>query len=163
MEWFIGFLGAITGTATGGLSVFLTSRAQMRRELVYTYDQNLRARRVDAYQGSYKLTSKMPRQWPGEAPVRREMHEWAHQFDDWYFGEAGGMFLTNDARDAYTNALETMSAVLDEGPDDATLTAEEVRRLWKAGQNLRRVLAADIGAANRPHMPGPLPDPTARR
>ena len=87
MEWFIGFLGAVIGTAAGGLSVFLTTRAQMRRELEHTYDQDLRARRVDAYKGLYKLTGKMPRYWPHN-PVRSEMHEWPDAFDDLYFAEA---------------------------------------------------------------------------
>jgi len=45
MEWFIGFLGAVLGTAAGGLSVFLTTRAQMRRELEHTYDQGDAQRR----------------------------------------------------------------------------------------------------------------------
>jgi hypothetical protein len=111
MEWFIGFLGAIVGTAAGGLSVFLTTRAQMRRELEHTYDQDLRARRIDAYQGLYKLTAKMPRYWPGTQPVRADMREWPKGFDDWYFGEAGGLFLSDDARKDYNHALETMAAV----------------------------------------------------
>ncbi len=156
MEWFIGFLGAVIGTAAGGLSVFLTTRAQMRRELEHTYDQDLRARRVDAYKGLYKLTGKMPRYW-SRNPVRTEMREWPDAFDDWYFGEAGGLFLSDDARKAYNVALETMAAVSNEGLDGEALTSEEIERMWRAGQALRRVLAADIGAAERPRLPGPQP------
>lgn len=156
MEWFIGFLGAVIGTAAGGLSVFLTTRAQMRRELEHTYDQDLRARRVDAYKGLYKLTGKMPRYWPHN-PVRSEMHEWPDAFDDWYFAKAGGLFLSDDARKAYNVALETMAAVSNEGPDDDALTSEQINRMWRAGQALRRVLAADIGAAERPQLPGQQP------
>jgi hypothetical protein len=126
----------------------------MRRELVHSYDQELKARRVDAYRGLYKLTGKMPRYWPGRRPVRADMHEWPHAFDDWYFGEAGGLFLSDDARKAYNIALETMAAVSQDGPDDAALTGEEIERMWKAGQALRRVLAADIGASERPRLPG---------
>lgn len=166
MEWFIGFLGAIVGTATGGLSVFLTTRAQMRRELEHTYDQDLRARRIEAYKGLYKLSGKMPRYWPGKQPVRAEMLEWPKALDDWYFGEAGGLFLSDDARQAYNVALEMMAAVSKDGPDEAQLNELEIARLWRAGQALRRTLAADIGAAARPRMPGQkpweTPQPTAR-
>jgi hypothetical protein len=49
MELLVGLLGAPIGTAAGGLSAFLTGRAQMRRELAYAYDRELRARRMDAY------------------------------------------------------------------------------------------------------------------
>jgi hypothetical protein len=50
-----------------------------------------------------------------------------------------------------------MAAVSNEGPDGDALTSEEIERMWRAGQALRRVLAADIGAADRPRLPGPQP------
>src|SRR5262245_34183663 len=76
MDWFIGFLGAIIGTPAGGLSVFLTTRAQMRRELQHTYDQELRTRRVESYMSLYKRTDKLPRYWPGRQPIRSDMQAW---------------------------------------------------------------------------------------
>lgn len=118
MEWFIGFLGAVLGTAAGGLSVFLTTRAQMRRELEHAYDQELRTRRMESYMSLYKRTDKLPRYWL-KKPVRRDMRGWAQEFDDWYFREAGGMFLSDKARQSYHDALEVMAAVSD-GPQDAT-------------------------------------------
>src|SRR5262249_4990871 len=77
-------------------------------------------------------------------------------FDDWYFGEAGGMFLSDKARQAYHDALEVIAAV-SAGPPDATLTDAEIERLWRAGQALRRTLAADVGAAEVPRLPGRPP------
>jgi hypothetical protein len=156
MEWFIGFLGAVLGTAAGGLSVFLTTRAQMRRELEHTYDQELRTRRMESYMSLYKRTEKLPRYWPAQQPIRREMQEWVRAFDDWYFGEAGGMFLSDKARQAYHDALEVIAAI-SAGPPDATLTDSEIERLWRAGQALRRTLAADVGAAEVPRLPGRPP------
>jgi hypothetical protein len=158
MEWFIGFLGAVAGTAAGGLSVFLTTRDQMRRELAHGYDQELRARRIDSYVSLYKRTDKLPRYWPAN-PVRSEMDGWVRAFHDWYFAEAGGMFLSDKARQAYHDALDVMAAVSD-GPQDATLTDPEVERLWRAGQALRRVLAADVGTAEVPRLPGREPSKT---
>jgi hypothetical protein len=63
MEWFIGFLGAVLRTAAGGLSVFLTTRAQVRCELEHAYDQELRTRRMESYMSLYKRTDKLPRYW----------------------------------------------------------------------------------------------------
>jgi hypothetical protein len=155
MEWFIGFLGAVVGTAAGGLSVFLTTRAQMRRELEHTYDQELRTRRMESYMSLYKRTDKLPRYWETN-PIRSEMQGWVQAFDDWYFGEAGGMFLSDKARQAYHDALDVIAAVSD-GPQDAALTDPEIDRLWRAGQALRRTLAADVGAAEVPRLPGQEP------
>jgi hypothetical protein len=165
MEWFIGFLGAVLGTAAGGLSVFLTTRAQMRRQLEHTYDQELRTRRMESYMSLYKRTGTLPRYWPAKQPIRKEMQGWVRAFDDWYFGEAGGMFLSDKARQAYHDALDVIADV-SAGPPDATLTDSEIERLWRAGQALRRTLAADVGAAEVPRLPGrpPVisPPPTIR-
>ena len=91
-----------------------------------------------------------------ETAIRREMQRWVRAFDDWYFGEVGGMFLSDKARQASHDALEVMAAVSG-GPPDATLTEAEIERPWRAGQPLRRTLAADVGAAEVPHLPGPKP------
>jgi hypothetical protein len=74
MELLVGLLGALIGTAAGGPSAFLTGRAQMRRELAYAYDRELRARRMDAYMSLYKRTGKLPRYWPTN-PKRKELRD----------------------------------------------------------------------------------------
>src|SRR2546421_408141 len=89
---------AYDGAVAGGLSVFLTSRAQMRRELEYAYDRELRARRIEAYMSLYKRTDKLPRYWRTN-PKRMELSDFSYAFDGWYFGEAGGLFLSDKARD----------------------------------------------------------------
>jgi hypothetical protein len=71
------------------------------------------------------------------------MQEWVRAFDDWYLGEAGGMFLSDKARQAYHDALEVIAAVSD-GPPDATLTDSEIERLWRAGQAVRTESAGTI-------------------
>jgi len=128
----------------------------MRRELEHTYDQELRTRRMDSYMPLYKQTDTLPRYWQSKQPIRREMQEWARAFDDWYFGEAGGMLLSDKARQADHDALEVIAAVSD-GPPDATLTDAEIERLRRAGQALRRTLAADVGAAEGARLPGRPP------
>jgi hypothetical protein len=165
MELLVGLLGALVGTAAGGLSVFLTSRAQMRRELEYAYDRELRARRIEAYMSLYKRTDKLPRYWRTN-PKRMELSNFSEAFDPWYFGEAGGLFLSDEARRAYHSMLEIMATVADEGSGEDQLSDEDIQRLWRAGQALRRRLAADIGAADDPRLVGRLPEispaPTVR-
>ena len=62
------------------------------RELEYTYDRELRARRVEAYISLYERTGKLPRYWRTNPP-RTELSSWSEGFDSWYFDEAGGLFL----------------------------------------------------------------------
>jgi len=156
MQLLVGLLGALAGAAAGGLSVFITSRAQMRRELEYAYDRELRARRIEAYMSLYKRTDKLPRYWRTN-PKRMDLSNFSEAFDDWYFGEAGGLFLTDNARDAYHSMLLVMATIAGEGSEKDQLSDEDTERLWRAGQALRRRLAADIGAAEDPRLSGRLP------
>jgi hypothetical protein len=156
MELLVGLLGALVGTAAGGISVFLTSRAQMGRELAYAYDRELRARRIEAYMSIYKRTGKLPRYWRTN-PKRVELSDFSQAFDGWYFGEAGGLFLSDETRQAYLSMLAVMATVAGEGSGEDQLSDEDIHRLWRAGQALRRRLAADIGAAEDPRLAGRLP------
>jgi hypothetical protein len=156
MELLVGVLGALIGTAAGGLSIFLTSRAQMRRDLAYAYDRDLRACRIEAYMSLYRLTDKLPRYWRTN-PQRMELSDFSEAFDGWYFGEAGGLFLSDGARQAYLSMLEVMATVAGEEAGEDQLSDGDVERLWRAGQALRRRLAADIGAAEDPQLVGRLP------
>jgi hypothetical protein len=156
MELFVGLIGALLGTAAGGLSAFLTGKAQLRRELEHAYDQELRTRRVDVYRSLYKRTCNLPRYWRTN-PARAELSGWSHGFDDWYFGEAGGLFLSDVARHAYLSMLEVMATVANDNAEEYRLSDEEVQRLWRAGQALRRQLAADIGTAEDPRLAGRQP------
>jgi hypothetical protein len=156
MELLVGLLGALLGTAAGGLSSFLTNRAQMRRELEYAYDRELRARRIEAYMSLYKRTDKLPRYWLTN-PKRIELSDFSEAFEGWYFGEAGGLFLSDEARGAYFEMLKVMATVAGEGSEEGRLSDEDIERLWRAGQALRRRLAADIGAAEDPRLTGRLP------
>jgi len=151
MELLVGLLGALVGTAAGGLSAFFTSRAQMRRELEYAYDREVRAWRVQGYISLYKRTANFPRYWPTN-PARTDLRSWVDGLDDWYFAEAGGLFLSNNTRQAYLSLLDVMAAIANDNSSGGQLSDEEVDRMWRAGQALCRQLAADIGAAENPRM-----------
>ncbi len=157
MELLVGFLGALVGAAAGGLSVFLTTRAQMQRELAYTYDRELRARRMEAYVSLYKRTDKLPRYWPIN-PERRELRDFSEAFHEWYFSEAGGLFLSDDAKESYFSAMGVMATVAREGSEQDQLSDGDIDRLWRAGETLRGRLAADIGAAEDLRFIGRVPE-----
>jgi hypothetical protein len=156
VELIIGLLGALLGTTAGALATLLTGRAQMRRELQYSYDRELRTRRMDAYVSLYRQTGNMPRYWTTN-PARSLLSTWANGLNDWYFKEAGGLYLSDAARDAYLSLLEVMATMANDDSSGERLSEDEVQRLWRAGQALRRQLAADIGAAEDPQLRGRRP------
>ena len=129
----------------------MTSRAQMRRELEYAYDRELRMRRVEPYMSLYRRTEKLPRYWR-TPPATSDLSDWSESFHDWYFTEAGGLFLSDGARLAYLSMLEVIATVAMAESSESRLSDEEMERLWRVGQALRRQLAADIGAAEDPRL-----------
>jgi hypothetical protein len=152
----LGLIGALVGVAAGGLSTFLTGRVQMRRELEYAHDRELRTRRLEPYMSLYRRTKSLPRYWR-TAPARAELSAWSEGLHEWYFDEAGGLFLSDDARVAYLNVLEVIAVTANAGTPEDPISDEDMQRLWRAGQTLRRQLTADIGAANAPRLPGRQP------
>jgi hypothetical protein len=156
MELVAGLLGAFAGALAGGLVTFLTARAQMRRDLEYAYDRELRTQRMIAYRSLYARTVVLPRYWR-ENPRRRVLADWSQSFHEWYFTESGGLFLSDAARQTYHVALEVIAEIGTAGAPDDVLTAADEERLWRAGQALRRTLAADLGTARAPQVPGSEP------
>jgi hypothetical protein len=139
------------GTAAGGAASYLTARTQMRRELEFSYDKELRTQRMLAYRSLYAKTRTLPRYWR-QPPRRGELPSWTASFHEWYFAESGGLFLSDAARDAYHQALEVIAEIAGAGAPDDVLTGDDEERLWRAGQALRRRLAADLGTAQAPRV-----------
>ena len=156
MALLIGLVGAIVGAAAGGLSAFFTARIQLRRELEYAHDRELRTRRLDPYMSLYRRTKTLPRYWR-TAPLRAELASWSESLHEWYFDEAGGLFLSDDARVVYHDVLEVIAVTAIAGDHDDPVSEAELERLWRAGQALRRQLAADVGSADSPRLPGSRP------
>jgi hypothetical protein len=52
---------------------------------------------------------------------------------------------------AYLSMLEVKATARGEGSAEDQLSDEDSQRIWRAGQALRRILAADIGGAEYPN------------
>lgn len=140
----------------------------MRWELVYAYDRELRDKRLPHYQKLFHLSGAVPREWrPGTVPSRAELGQIREQFHDWYFGtDAGGMFLTEAARDRYfalQNGLQTAAAgpgPSGDGGGGEPLAAAEQTTLYQLASALRHQLSADVGTAQSPRLDWAQPGPT---
>lgn len=136
------------------------SRPARRIELEHSYDRGLRDKRMECYQGLFRVTECLPRYWlPAETPTRHDLYRFRKSFHDWYFGEeAGGMFLTPSAKDAYirlVNALAEMMDKADGEPERSELpllSPIESQILRELASELRHQLAEDVGSANPPRL-----------
>jgi hypothetical protein len=162
MELLVGLLGALIGTVAGAVTSAVAANRQMRRELEFDYDRHVRGERLARYVDLHRITGAFPRYWPDENPVRRTFSEVAEELDDWYFGGGGGLFLTDEAREAYIALLNELPGIRASGGDgEQPISDKEVEVLWRRAQRLRRQLAADIGSARRPAVASPPRAPSA--
>jgi hypothetical protein len=160
MAVLVGLAGVALGALVGAVTTYLTTRSTMRIELEHSYDRALRDKRLERYQHLFHISKCLPRYWlPTEAPTRRDLHRFRQDFHDWYFGEdAGGMFLTAPAKDAYMRLLNMLAETMREDRDDvqtsakSPLSADESQALRELASELRHRLAEDVGAANPPRL-----------
>jgi hypothetical protein len=158
MEILAGLLGAVVGAVAGAVTTYATTRSTMRLELEHTYDRALRDIRLPHYQRLFHLTECIPREWlPTKVPTRQDLAQFRESFHTWYFGEAaGGMFLTQDAKNLYMelqNALERAAREEKGGsaPPEPPL-ASDLNALRDLASRLRHQLTSDVGAAQAPQL-----------
>lgn len=170
MTAFIGFFGAILGALLGAIATYLTTRSNMRLTLEHSYDQTMQSKRMERYQALFHISKHLPRYWAPmeEEPKRKDLQQYIRDFHDWYFGEeAGGMFLTQAAKDIYMRLLNLLAEAAFAGGDqtdstgDHPLSAAESQALRDLASELRRQLAQDVGAANPPRLRWTRPGPQA--
>ncbi len=113
MEVLIGLVSVLLGAVAGALGTYVTTKARMRLELQLAYDRALRDLRLPHYQRLFHLSGCIPREWrPGEEPTRAELQHLREGFHDWYFGpDAGGLFLTQAAKDHYLRLQDELASL----------------------------------------------------
>ena len=95
----------------------------------------------------------------GEEPGRLELAALRQDLHHWYFGEeAGGLFLTDDAKIRYLRLQNALAEAVDAGT--APLSEQESKTLRNLASELRTQLGEDIGAANPPRVRSVRPGPT---
>lgn len=159
MAVLVGLVGVVLGGLVGALTTYFTTRSTMRIELEHSYDRALRDKRLERYQHLFHTSKCLPRYWlPAEAPTRQDLRRFRQDFHDWYFGEdAGGMFLTAPAKDAYMRLLNVLAEAMREdgytqSSGGSPLSADESQALREVASELRHRLAEDVGAANSPRL-----------
>ena len=154
MAAWITLVSAIGGIIAGGILTYFNSRSQLYIQAEHAYDRALRDLRIPHYQALFHLTGNIPRQWlTVKRPRRRDLYKLREQLHYWYFSEqAGGMFLSRSATEAYLslqNELQTIAAGMTD--DDQLIGEQESVLLRESASALRHQLTADLGTGERPH------------
>lgn len=146
-------VSALIGLLTGGVVTYLTSRAQLRSQAEHDYDLALRDLRLPHYRELFHLTGEIPREWwPSSALNKEGLLMLRARFHDWYYGtQAGGMFLSEEARNLYCllqNELQNVAWRL--AKDEDAPVEDDIVLLREKGSDLRHQLCSDLGVSERP-------------
>jgi hypothetical protein len=106
---------------------------------------DLQRERIDAYRGLWGLTKLLPK-WPRSRDVNYEdLRKFSQSLRDWYFSEAGGMFLSRAAHTSYAALQDSLTAILIEQPS-GSMTDEHYDAVRELCSALRSKLARDVGS-----------------
>ena len=127
------------------------AHASALQELRLAYDRALRDLRLPHYQRLYHVSGCIPRDWhEWEVPTAAKLLEFRQGFHDWYFGEeAGGLFLTEAARDRYFHLMNELERQGRASPAPPADVLEQIKNL---ASDLRHQLIQDVGTAEPPQF-----------
>jgi hypothetical protein len=147
----------LVGSAAGAIwAAYVGTRRRVLAELEGRYDAELRASRLGVYPhlwAALEPLAKYAREPPGR-PRRTEIEELTRNLRRWYF-EEGGLYLSAEAREAYFQLQDALTAVVDSKRwAAATDSSEEIdaqtfEELRLIGSWLRTTLTYDVGTRRR--------------
>jgi hypothetical protein len=131
----------------GVLSALLTDRVRAGRDRARDRaagpDRELRARRLDAYAPLYRRVGALSR-YRATASPRAALPTWSDGLHAWYFDEAAGLLLSDDAHRRVLDLLDVLAGTAADDTHGPRLVEAEADRLWRAAEALLRRLAADV-------------------
>jgi hypothetical protein len=168
MSAWIAVITALAGILAGGIVTYATTRSQLRIEAEHAYDRALRDLRLPHYQELFHLTRSMPREFLEflEPPRRSDLVDFREKFHNWFFSEkAGGMFLSQAAREFYFDLQNELQSVAGRMQTDGELVCQnDSAILRKKASDLRHQLTTDLGTAEQPRLrwigPRSVPPPS---
>lgn len=114
--------------------------------------KDLRTERAKHYKDLWAATELLAKYSPPEVITKVSLLKLATTLRHWYFA-GGGIFLSDDARDAYfdlQDRIVSALAAVEKQAEEMQLNAEHVKPVRRASSHLRTVLTLDIGSRNNP-------------
>jgi hypothetical protein len=141
-------ISGLIGLVVSAVGTYLGIHWKIRKDLEAKYDESLRSLRLDAYRELWSLTKPLAAFARLGNPLREELETLSLALKDWYF-DKGGLYLSEETRDACIALQRTLSAVSAsdrwadpnlERLDDATFD-----RLREIASRLRTRMTYDVG------------------
>ena len=153
-------LGAVLGLATGALLALLASRKRLEVE----YDIELRKHRIEAYQALWKILEPLAYYSPPSAVTYAVASGLSQALRSWYF-EVGGLFLSEESREAYFDLQKGLGGVIKEPLDDdhVPLGSQRFERLRAIASKLRTASTQDVATRVKPKHTAPVLARVCRR
>ena len=136
-----GLAGVLVAVITGVLG-YRTARWNLRRDL----ELELRRQRLEAFKKLWALSEPLAK-YGRTSPVTKvtvaAMDDLSNDLRHWYFSQ-GGMFLSDESRDAYFRFQDALQTVIHDHPPDSDneLDEETRERIREQGSLLRTSLRA---------------------
>jgi hypothetical protein len=156
VEVIVAVIGLV-GSAAGAIwAAYVGTRRRVLAELEGRYDAELRDARLRVYPqlwAALEPLAKYAREPPGR-PRRNEIEDLSGNLRRWYF-EQGGLYLSAEARGAYFQLQDALTAVIEsERWTAGTGSSEEIdaptfEALRQIGSWLRTALTYDVGTRRR--------------
>jgi hypothetical protein len=146
-------LGAALGLVTGALLALLASRQRLEVE----YDIDLRKHRIEAYQALWKILEPLAYYSPPSAVTYAVARDLSQALRSWYF-EVGGLFLSEESREAYFDLQKGLGFVVKEPLDvgHLPLGPQRFERLRAIASKLRTASTQDVATRVKPKRTAPL-------
>jgi hypothetical protein len=151
---------AALGLGTGALLAILGSRQRLEVE----YDIELRKHRIEAYQALWKILQPLAYYSPPEAVTFAVARALSQALRSWYF-EVGGLFLSEQTREAYFDLQKGLGGVIKEPVEHDHLPVGKrlFERLRGSASTLRTASTQDVATRVRSRHAAPLSQRLRRR
>jgi hypothetical protein len=133
---------SVVMTALFGL---LTNRQKFREDLQAKYDATIHEQRTAVYLPLWKKLELLARFAPPETVTMKRLDELSTTLREWFF-DKGGLYLSDESRQAYLNLQETITHVRNREISDRGVDESSLRRIQDKASALRASLSKDIGS-----------------
>lgn len=144
-------LTALVAAAGGIIGGIIVTYLKFRKDLESKYDIELRASRIVEYRSLWKCTGRFPKYGRPEKVTFETVQTMIGELRDWYFN-GGGLFLTDDGRDAYFALQELLKTTVEDAklPAQSDLPPAIYEAIRECGSSLRTKLVRDVGTRKEP-------------
>jgi hypothetical protein len=143
---------AIVSFALGAVGTYIALVSKVRKDLEAAYDKDLRTARLAAYKDLWGLLEPLAKYEPLGPVSGAVLKELSQKLRHWYFTQ-GGIYLTDDTRDAYFGLQDALTSVVAECTSlTKELAASEFEAIRKKGSWVRTWMTRDVGTRKRPML-----------